>query len=117
MCAPVIAGGDASEVFDSAEHPLDAFAVCVEAGREAIPKRHVVLGRDVGRGAAGFDLSADGIAVIALVAMQDGGLRHPVEQGIGGGTSCHLAAGPSADAREWKMSVHTPLAAQRTNRL
>ena len=44
-------------------------------------------------GALALDLATDCIAVIALVAMQDFGGGHSVEQGIGGDAVGDLAAG------------------------
>jgi hypothetical protein len=40
-----------------------------------------------------LDLAADGIAVVPLVAVQDHGCGHLVEQGVGGGAIRHLATG------------------------
>ena len=61
------------------EHALDGVAASIEAGREAILPASVRLGRDVRHRTFSLDLSADGIAVITLVAVQDRGTWH-VEQ-------------------------------------
>src|SRR5258706_16095366 len=71
MGEAVVSSGDSSEVLKAPEHALDGVAVGVEIGREAILPATVGLGRDVGCRALALDLATDGIAVIALVAMQD----------------------------------------------
>lgn len=68
---PVVSGCDASEVFQPAERPLDGVAVLVERWREAGFVFPIDLWRDVRRGARIFDLAADEIAVVALVALND----------------------------------------------
>jgi hypothetical protein len=89
----VVAGGDAPEVLEAAEHALDGIAMTVEIGRETALPATVGLGRDIGGSAHGFDLAAHGVAVIALVGVQDFGTDKMVEQGIGGDTIGHLATG------------------------
>jgi len=152
---------------------FDDVAVPVEVGREAVFPALVGAWRDVGRGSRLFDLPANSGTVVALVAVQEIGGGHPVEQTIGGGAVGNLTAGqqegerptawiaqgvdfggssatgpsdglsalpplpplaerwartavesiitwaggPPAAANAWKMSSHTPLAAQRTKRL
>ena len=122
MSQPVVSGGDASEVFDPSEHALDGVAVPVKAGREAVLPASVGLGRDVGRRASGFDLSADGVAVVALVPVQDRGNRHLVQQGIGGGAVGNLAAGQqecdgTAEGIRQGMDLGGPPAARAADRL
>ena len=65
----------------------------VEVGREAILSPPVDLGRDVGRDPLALDLVADGLGVIALVAVQDFGRADPVEQDISRHAIGDLAAG------------------------
>lgn len=89
----VVAGGDSAEILEASEHAFDGIAVAVEGRREAVFPAPVDLGRDVRRGAPALDLATDGIAVIALVATQDRGRRHLVEQYVGGDAIGHLAAG------------------------
>lgn len=60
---------EASEVLDPSEHAFDCVAILVERGREAVLPFSVRLGRYVRGGACRFDLGANGIAVVALVAM------------------------------------------------
>ena len=93
MGEAVVSGGDSAEVLDPSEHAFDGVAIAVEAGREAVFPAPVGFGRDVRRGALALDLAADGVAVVALVAVQDRGRGHLVEQSIGGDAVGHLAAG------------------------
>ena len=93
MGEAVVAGGDAAKVFEASEHALDGVAMAVEIRREATLPAAVGLGRDVGGSPLVLDLAAHGIAVIALVAMQDFGGGEMIEQGIGGDAIGHLAAG------------------------
>ncbi len=89
----VVSGGDSAEVLQPAEHALDGIALAVEDGRIARFPAAVDLGRNVRRGAIALDLSPDGIAVVAFVAMNDVGLWHQIQQGVGRGAIGHLAAG------------------------
>ena len=59
---------------EASEHALDGVAVPVEYGREAEFPTPVDLRRDVGGNAFRFDLAANGIAVVAAVAVRDVGL-------------------------------------------
>lgn len=93
MGETVVAGGDSAEVLETSEHALDGVAVAIEDWREAVLPAPVGLGWDVRRRSFALDLAADGVAVIALVATQDGGCGHLVEQRIGGRAVGHLAAG------------------------
>lgn len=93
MGETVVSGGDPAEVLEAAEHALDGVSVAIEHGREAIFPDAVALGWNVRRGSQALDLSANGIAVVALVAIQDIGCGHPVEQRVGGDTVRHLATG------------------------
>jgi hypothetical protein len=122
MGEAVVSCGNSSEVLEAPEHALDGVAVAVEIGREAILPATVDLGRDVGCGALALDLATDGIAVIALVAMQDFGGGHSVEQGIGGGAVGDLAAGQqerdrAAEAIGQRMDFRRPSAAGTADRL
>ena len=64
------------EVLDAAEHALDGVAVAVEEGREATLPATIDLRRDVGHHAALLNLTADRVAVIAFVAIEDQGWGH-----------------------------------------
>lgn len=64
----VVAGGDASEVFEFVEEPLDQIALAIERGIDAVPDLAVLLGRDVGLGAMLGDQIADRLGVVAAVA-------------------------------------------------
>ena len=121
MGEAVVSCGDSSEVLKAPEHALDGVAVAVEIGREAILPATVGLGRDVGCGALALNLATDGIAVIALVAMQDFGGGHSVEQGIGGGAVGDLAAGQqegdrAAEAIGQRVDFRRPPAAGPADR-
>jgi hypothetical protein len=122
MGEAVVSGGDSSKVLEAAEHALDGVAVAVEIGREAILPAAVGLGRDVGCSALALDLATDGVAVIPLVAMQDFGGGHLVEQGIGGGAVGDLAAGQqerdrAAEAIAQRVDFRRPPAAGTADRL
>jgi hypothetical protein len=65
----------------------------VEVGRGAVLSPPVDLGRDVGCRPLALDLVADGLAVIALVAVQDFGRADPVEQDISRHAIGDLAGG------------------------
>lgn len=93
MSEAVVSGGDSAEVLEAAEHALDGVALPVEDGRKAILPTPVGFGGNVRRGTLALDLSTDGIAVIAFVAMQDVGFRHELQQGIGRRAIGHLATG------------------------
>lgn len=76
----VVAGGDASEVLQAAEHALDGVPVPIEIGREAVLPDPVHLGRDVRHRALRLDGATDAVAVVALVGVQDPALRKTFEQ-------------------------------------
>ena len=122
MGETVVSGCDSTEVLEAPEHALDGVAVAVEIGREAIFPAAVGFGRDVRRGALALDLAADGIAVVALVTVQDRGGGHLVEQGIGGGAIRDLAASQqerdrTAEAVGQCVDFCRPPAAGTANRL
>ena len=122
MSEAVISCGDSSEVLEAPEHALDGVAVAIEIGRETILPTAIGLGRDVGCGALALDLATDGIAVIPLVAVQDFGAGHLVEQGIGGGAVGDLAAGQqerdrTAEAIGQRVDLRRPPAAGTADRL
>ena len=89
----VESGGDAAEVLEAAEHALDCVAVAVERGREARLPAPVRLRRDVGRDACGLNLPADGVAVVALVAVKHAGGGKVGQERRTGRTVRDLAAG------------------------
>lgn len=93
MSESVVSGGDSAEVFEAPKHALDGIALPVEDGQETVLPTPVGFGRNVRCGAFAFDLSTDGIAVIAFVAMKDVGFRHELQQGIGRRAIGHLASG------------------------
>ncbi len=93
MSEAVVSCGDSAEVLEASEHALDGIALPVEDGRKAVLPTPVGFGRNVRGGALAFDLSTDGIAVIAFVAVQDIGFRHDLQQGVGRRAIGHLAAG------------------------
>ena len=92
MGEAIVSSCDPAKVLEASEHTLDRVAIAVEVGREAVLPAPVDLWRDVGCSALALDLAANGIAVIALVAMEDFGGGDMVEQDIGGDTVGHLAA-------------------------
>ena len=62
-------------------------------GREAILPASVRLRQDVRHRTLSLDLSADGIAVVTLVAVQDRGTWHLFEQNRSGGAIGYLTPG------------------------
>ena len=64
----VISGGDAPEILEPAEAALDDVAPFVGALAEAVEGYSVGLVRNDGASAAAFDVSAEVVAIIALVA-------------------------------------------------
>ena len=123
MCGqPVVSGSDTAEILDPSEHALDGVAVAIEDRREAVFPAPVGLGRDVRRRSHGLDLLTDGIAVVALIAMQDRCYWHVLQQGIGRGAVGHVAAGQqerdgAAEAIGQGMDLGGPSAARATDRL
>ncbi len=93
MSQAIISSGDPAEILDPPEHSLDGIAVAVEVRREAVFPAPIGFGRDVRGGALTFDFPPHRVAVVSLVAVQDGGFRQLVEQGVGRGTVGDLAAG------------------------
>lgn len=90
----VVACGDTPEVLEAAEHALDRVAVTVEDRRETVFPAPVGPRRDVGHRAVLLDLPANGVAVVALVAMQDDASgRHLLQQDRSGGAISDLPAG------------------------
>src|SRR5215213_11441886 len=75
---PIVAGRDTPEVFEATEHALDRIAASVESRREAILPAPVGFGRDVGHRTGGLDLATNGVAVVALVGVQDAASGHPL---------------------------------------
>ncbi len=122
MCETVVARGDPAEVLEAAEHALDGIAVAVEDGREAVFPAAVALGRNVRRDPQVLDLSANGIAIVALVAVQDVGCGHAVEQRVGGDAVGHLGAGQmerdrAAEPVGERVDFRAAPAARTTDRL
>ncbi len=103
MGEAVVSGCDPAKVLDPSEHALDGVATAVEGGREADFPAPVGLWRNVRCGALAFDLAADGVAIVALVAVQDFGGLQLIEQGIGGDTIGDLAAGQEERDRAAEM--------------
>jgi len=78
-----VARGEAPEVFDAIEEPLDAITRPVEHRAEAGFPAAMDHRRDIGRGTGGFDLPAQPVGVIGLVGEHDGAGREPIQQTIG----------------------------------
>ena len=93
MGETIIPGCDSAEIFEPTEHALDGVSVAVKVGREAVFPNPVRFGWNVRSGALGFDLPANGIGVIAFVAMEQFGRRYLIEQRVGGDAIRHLATG------------------------
>ena len=95
----VISGGDAAEVLEPAEHTLDGIAAAIEPGREAVLPLAIGFRRDVGNASRRLDLAADGIAVIALVAVNHEASRQVIEQFRRNPTIRHIAAAQDQQQR------------------
>ena len=80
----VIAGGQATEVFETAEHALDGVSALVEGGAEAAFPAPGHFGGDVGRCALTFDQLADRVGVVGAVGQDYAALGQAREQGLGG---------------------------------
>ena len=91
----VVSGSYPAEVLEPAEHALNGVAVPVEVRREAVLPLPVCLRRDVGESAALPDLTTNGVAVVALVGVQQGCRGHPVDQYL-----ARLAVGDVAASQE-----------------
>jgi len=91
--APVIAGGDASPVFEAAEHDLHAAAASVSA--LVVPDR-LVAGPptwDAGLDAFGLQSVPEPVGIIAAVTEQPLRFWHLVQQGRRAGIIADLARG------------------------
>src|SRR5262249_25493890 len=89
----VIAGGDASEVLQLGEEPLDQVALAVEALAEAAFPAPIALGRYVGCGTLFLDQVTDAVGIIGLVRQHDGARAEVVEQRVGDLPIMRLAGG------------------------
>jgi len=78
----VVAGGDATELFDSVEEALDRVALAVNPARKGKALLAVRLRRNVRPGFPLRRLGTDGIAVVALVGEQDVALAEGVGQSL-----------------------------------
>ena len=76
----VVAGGEASAVFEAAEHALDGVAALVECFAEAAFPDPIALGRDVGDRALILDQVADAVAVVGAVGVNDAAPGQSVQQ-------------------------------------
>jgi hypothetical protein len=130
----VVARGEASAVFEAAEHALDGVAALVEGLAEAAFPDAVALGRDVGDGTLILNDIADAVAVVGAVGMDDapsrqvrqqslarlaiGGLARCQQEGersslsIGDGVDLGVATAP-ADADRLEVRPPFPPAAER----
>ena len=87
----VVAGGDATAVFQAAEHALDGVSAFVEDLAEAAFPTTVTLGRDVGDRALLLNQVADAVAVIGAVGVNDASPGQPAQQMLGGAAVGGLA--------------------------
>ena len=103
MRQAVVSRGDPAEILDPSEHALDGVTVTVEGRREAVLPAAIGFGRNVRGGALALDLAADGVGIVALVAEQDRGRGHLIEERVGGDTVGDLAAGQEERDRAAEM--------------
>jgi hypothetical protein len=97
--APVLARRHAPEVRQPEEHALDCVAVAIEEGRETVLPPAIGFGRNVWHGVSRLDLSADGVAVVTLVAMQNVAARELRQKLCACRAIRDLAAGEHEDDR------------------
>lgn len=80
----VVAGGDAAEVLQFREEPLDQIALAIEAFAEAGFPFSVRFWRYVRRSPLLVDQLPDAVGVIGLISQHDHVRAEPIEQFIGG---------------------------------
>jgi hypothetical protein len=98
-CEFVVSGGDAAEVFQTAEHALDSISPAIEHVAERRLEAAVGLRRDVRRGALLVDGLAHRIGVVAAISNQQRVGRQERQQCEGGTAIGGLAAGQREGAR------------------
>lgn len=96
----VVAGGDATEVLQLGEEPLDQVALSVEVLAEAGFAAPVALWRDVGRSALILDQFADAVGVVGLVRQDNSVRAEVVEQRIDDLPVMRLPSGQAEPDRE-----------------
>lgn len=89
----VVAGGNASEVFDPIEEPFHEISLPVDPGGEGEACLAIGLGRDIGPSSTRGRLCPDGIAVISFVGQQNVTFAEVVNEGISFSAIGDLAAG------------------------
>src|SRR6185437_3879462 len=70
----IVAGCDAATVLEAVDEVLDAVSQGVDGAVDRVLHEAVLLGRDLGCAATGADVVANGVAVVASIGEQDGGL-------------------------------------------
>lgn len=118
----VVSGCDAAEVLEATEHALDSVAMAIKVWGEAAFPDAVGFRRDVRRRSLGLDLPTYGIGIITLVAMDEIGRGHLVEQRVGSHAVSHLAARQqerdgAAEAISQSVDFCRPPAARPADRL
>lgn len=99
MGASVIAGGDATPVFDPAEDIFDLVALSVELLVVVILDFPVLARRDTGGDALVVECGTEPVAIIAFVAEQHPGARQDGKQQSSALVIAHLAFGEQQDYR------------------
>jgi len=111
----IVSGGDAAELLELADGPLDAVAVLVDGGIEVARSRHAGALRDDRSGADRLGMVEDGVTVISLVGDDVAG-SEAVEQGQRIGGIAGLAAGQQeADWSAETVDRQMPLAGQASS--
>lgn len=95
----IVARGDAAEILQPTEHPLDRIAVAVEHAAERRLEASVALGRDVRDGAALVDGGAHGIGVVAAIGDHQHVWRQRPQQRLRRPAIGSLATGQQKGAR------------------
>jgi hypothetical protein len=95
----VVAGGNAAEVFQPAEHALDGIAPAVEHTAERWLEAAIGLGWNVRRGTPLIDRLAHRVGIVTTVCDQQRVRWEQRQQGEGGAAIGGLAAAESEGAR------------------
>jgi hypothetical protein len=87
----LVAGGEASEVFDAVEEPFDTVARPVEYRAEARLPAAMHHRRDVWSGTGGLDLAAQPVGIVGLIGEYDSAFAQVPEQALGDRAIARLA--------------------------
>ena len=111
----VVAGGEASAVFEAAEHALDGVAALVEGLAEAAFPATIPLGWDVRDGTLILDQVSDAVAIIGTVCVDDAatgrassGCSAARQSAACPGVSRKASGRPCRSVRAWTLVLRPP---------